>query len=133
MVMTAVADTRLLLTFQFPPDEATREKVRRLLQKEFADGIVLPTIVLSEFVKIAGAKTGFSEAVRIVHLLKDRGMKIKPIDEDVALEAGKMLLKNRNVPFADALIAAFTFCDIAQYVLSDDPHFKLLGCRTRWF
>lgn len=133
MAMTSVADTRFLLTFQFSPDEATREKVRVLLQKELASGMVLPAIVLSEFVKVAGAKIGVQAAVRTIDLLKERGMKVKPVDEEVALEAGKMLLKHRNVPFADALVAAFTFGKIAQYVLSDDPHFQVLGCRTKWF
>jgi predicted nucleic acid-binding protein len=133
MAMTSVADTRFLLTFQFSPDEAPREKVRVLLQKELASGMVLPAIVLSEFVKVAGAKIGVQAAVRTIELLKERGMKVKPVDEEVTLEAGKMLLKHTNVPFADALVAAFTFCKIAQYVLSDDPHFQVLGCRTKWF
>jgi predicted nucleic acid-binding protein len=133
MAMTSVADTRVLLALQFSSDEAAREKVKACVQKELASGIVLPSIVLSEFVKIASPKIGLQGAVRTLNLLKERGMKVKPVDEQVALEAGKLLLKRRDVPFADALIAAFVHCKMAEYVLSDDPHFQALGSKTRWF
>lgn len=131
--MTSVADTRLLLTFQFPPDEAIREKIRAFIQKEMVDGIILPSIALSEFVKIAGSRIGIQAALGTIGMLKERGMKVRAIDEELALEAGKLLLKHRNVPFADSLIAAFASTKIAEYVLSDDPHFKILGSKTRWF
>jgi hypothetical protein len=58
-------------------------------------------------------------------------MKVKPVDEDVAMEAGKLLLKHRDVPFADSLIAAFVHCKMAESVLSDDPYFQALGIKTR--
>lgn len=133
MAMTSVADTRLLLTLQFSPDEATREKVKAFVHKELGRGVILPSIVLSEFVKVAGARIGVQAALRMLDLLKERGMKVKPIDEEVALEAGRLLLKHRNVPFADSLVAAFESCKLADYVLSDDPHFQTLGSKTRWF
>jgi predicted nucleic acid-binding protein len=133
MALTSVADTRILLALQFYSDEATREKVKAFVQKELARGITLPSIVLSEFIKIASPKIGLQGAVRTLNLLKERGMKVKPVDEDVALGAGKLLLKHRDVPFADSLIAAFVHCKMAEYVLSDDPHFQVLGTKTRWF
>ena len=133
MAMTSVADTRILLTLQFSSDEATGEKVRTFVQKELARGIILPSIVVSEFIKIAGSRIGVQAAVRTLTLLKERGMKVKPVDEEVALEAGKLLLKHRNVPFADSLVAAFVSCKMAEYVLSDDPHFQTLGSKTKWF
>lgn len=131
--MTSAADTRLLLTLQFPPDEAIRDKVQAFVQKELAHGIILPSIVLTEFVKIAGTKIGRDAALDTIRMLKEHGMKVRAIDEELALEAGKLLLKHRNVPFADSLIAAFTSSKIAGYVLSDDPHFKTLGSKTKWF
>jgi predicted nucleic acid-binding protein len=133
MAMTSVADTRLLLTLQFPSDEQAGEKVRAFVQKQLAGGIILPSIVLTEFVKIAGSKIGVQAAARTLDLLKERGMKVRSVDEQVGMEAGRLLLKHRNVPFADALIAAFVFLRIAEYVLSDDPHFQTLGSKTRWF
>ncbi len=131
--MTSVADTRLLLTLQFPPDDAAKDNIQALVQKELARGIILPSIVLSEFVKIAGSRIGIQAVTRTISILKERGMKVRSVDEEVAMEAGKLLIKHTNVPFADALIAAFVSTKIAEYVLSDDPHFKILGTKIRWF
>ena len=133
MAMISVADTRLLLTLQFPYDDEAGERARAFFQKELARGVILPSIVLTEFVKIAGAKIGIQAAVSVINNLKERGMKVKPIDEETALEAGKLLVEHGSLPFADALIAAFASSKIAEYVLSDDPHFQVLGCKTRWF
>lgn len=96
-------------------------------------GIILPSIVMAEFLKIAGSMIGIQTAIRNINILKERGMKVRSIDEDLALEAGKLLLKSRNVPFADSLIAAFVSKRIAEYVLTDDPHFTILDCRTKWY
>ena len=132
MAMTSVADTRLLLTLQFPPDQAVSGKIRMFVQKEMAHGIILPSIVLTEFAKIAGSTIGIEAAMRTIDMLKERGMKVKPIDEELAAEAGRLLVRHKNVPVADSLIAAFTFSRGAEYVLSDDPHFSALGSKTRW-
>jgi hypothetical protein len=98
-----------------------------------AHGVILPSIVLTEFVKIAGSRIGIQAALTTITMLKEHGMKVRAIDEELALEAGKLLLRHKNVPFADSLIAAFTSVRIAGYILSDDPHFKTLGTKTRWF
>jgi predicted nucleic acid-binding protein len=134
MTAACVADTRLLLTLQFPPDKETGEKVRAFVQKELARGIIIvPSIVLAEFVKIAGVRIGVQAAANVINVLKERGMKIRSVDEEVALEAGRLLVRHKNVPFADSLIAAFASNKIAEYVLSDDPHFQILGSKTKWF
>ncbi len=131
--MTSVADTRLLLTLQFPPDDVVKDNIQIFIQKEIAHGIILPSIVLSEFLKITGSKIGIQAATRTINIVKERGMKVKSIDEELAMEAGRLLIKHTHVPFADSLIAAFVSSKIAEYVLSDDPHFKILGTKTRWF
>lgn len=132
MAMTSAADTRLLLTLEFPPDNITRDKARSFVQKEMANGMIFPSIVLSEFLKIAGTKIGVQGAIRTINVLKERGAKVKSIDEELALEAGKLLIKHRDVPFADALVAAFASSGTVDYILSDDPHFTTLGARTKW-
>jgi predicted nucleic acid-binding protein len=132
MAMTSVADTRLLLTMQFPPDNTVKDSIQTFVQKEISHGIILPSIVLSEFLKIAGSRIGIRGATRTISILKERGMKVRSIDEELALQAGKLLIKHTNVPFADSLIAAFVSTKIAEYVLSDDPHFRILGTKTRW-
>ncbi len=131
--MTSVADTRLLLTLQFPPDDVVKDNIQIFIQKEIGHGILLPSMVLSEFLKVTGSKIGIQAATRTINIVKERGMKVKSIDEELAMEAGRLLIKHTNVPFADTLIAAFVSSKIAEYVLSDDPHFKILGTKTRWF
>ena len=68
-----------------------------------------------------------------MRLLKDMGMRTMALDEEEALVAGSMLLSHQNVPIADALIASFVKLGAAEYVVTDDPHFKTLGIRTKWF
>jgi predicted nucleic acid-binding protein len=131
--MTSVVDTRLLLALQFPSDKSTGDKIRIFVRKEMTRGVVLPSIVLSEFVKIAGSRIGIQAALNTITMLKEHGMKVQAIDEELALEAGKLLLEYGPVPLADSLIAAFASSKIAEYVLSDDPYFKDLGIKTRWF
>jgi hypothetical protein len=36
------------------------------------------------------------------------------------------------VPVSDALIASFVKRGTAEYVVTDEAHFKTLGVRTRW-
>ena len=131
--MTGVADTRLLLTLEFPPSEEIKKKIEELMRNEIARRILAPSIILSEFLKIAGPRMGEDAARVRLRLLKDRGMRTIPLDEEEALVAGSLLLSHQNVPIADALIASFVKLGTAEYVVTDDPHYKTLGIRTKWF
>ncbi len=130
--MTSVADTRLLLTLEFPPTEALGAKVESFVEKEIARQLFAPSIVLTEFIKYAGARIG-EEATRTrLRVLKEKGLRIVPLNEKTALMAGSLLLANRNVPITDALIASFVKNGEAEYVVTDDLHFKTLGVKTKW-
>lgn len=131
--MTGVADTRLLLTLEFPPTEENRGLTEDLARKEIARRLLAPSIILTEFMKIAGPKIGEDAARTRIRLLVERGMRITPLDEEQALVAGSLLISHQNVPIADALIASFVKTRLAEYVVTDDPHYKALGVRTRWF
>jgi predicted nucleic acid-binding protein len=128
-----VADTRLLLTLEFPPSEEIKKKIEELMRREIARRLLAPSIILSEFLKIAGPRMGEDAARVRLRLLKDRGMRTIPLDEEEALVAGSLLLSHQNVPIADALIASFVKLGTAEYVVTDDPHYKTLGIRTKWF
>ena len=131
--MTGIADTRLLLTLEFPPTEEIRIKAADFVEKEIARHLLAPSIILTEFIEIAGARIGEDAAKTRIRLLKERGMRTVALDEEEALVAGSLLLSHRNVPIADALIASFVKTGVAEYVVTDDPHFKELGVRTKWF
>ncbi len=130
--MTSVADTRLLLTLEFPQSPQIQQRTRAFLEKELKERLLAPTIVLTEFVEIAGARIGEEAAKNRLRLLKDRGVQIVPLDEEHALVAGSLLLSHRNVSTADAIIASYVKTGVAEYVVTDDPHFKGLGVKTKW-
>ncbi|MDV3294145.1 MAG: PIN domain-containing protein [Nitrososphaerales archaeon] len=128
-----MADTRLLLTLEFPPSEETRNKIEDLTRREIARHLFAPSIILTEFIKIAGPRMSEDAAKVRIRLLKDMGMRTVALGEEEALIAGSLLLSHQNVPIADALVASFVKSGLAEYVVTDDPHYKTLGIRTNWF
>jgi len=132
VALTAIADTRLLLTLEFPPSKETKRRVETAITYELAHRLLAPSIVLTEFLKIAGTRMGESTAHLRLNLLKERGMKVLPITEEMALAAGRLLLSHQDIPIADAIIASPVQTGDADYVVTDDPHYKTLGVRTKW-
>lgn len=130
--MTGVADTRLLLTLEFPPTSDTKKMVEELTQKEIERHLLAPSIVLTEFIKIAGTKIGKEGARTRLRSLENRGMRTVAVERDEALAAGDLLLAHRDVPMADTLIASFVKTGAAEYVVTDDQHYRALGIKTRW-
>ena len=130
--MTAVADTRLLLALQFPPTKELKARIEETITRELAGRLVAPSVVSTEFLKIAGARIGESAAELRLNLLKERGMKVIPITEEMALIAGRLLLSHQDVPIEDDLIASPVKMGDAQYVVTDDPHYQTLKIRTKW-
>jgi hypothetical protein len=59
-------------------------------------------------------------------------MRVVPIDEAMAIMAGKTLLATSEVPFADALIASLVKLGRAEYIVSDDPHYEKIGVDLNW-
>lgn len=130
--MTSIADTRLLLTLEFLPNQETGRRVKDLFERELRGRLFAPSVVLSEFIQVAGQRLGEEGAKNRLRLLKDKGLQILPVDEEIALAAGSLLLSHRNIPIADALIASYVKTGAAEYVVTDDPHFKALGVKTKW-
>ena len=130
--MTGVADTRLLLTLEFPPTPQAKIKIRDFFESQLREGLLAPSIILAEFIKYAGSRMGEEAAKTRLRLLKEQGMKTVPIEEKNALIAGNLLLSNHNLPLADALIASYVKTGEADCVLTDDPHYKTLNTKTKW-
>ncbi len=130
--MTGIADTRLLLTLEFPPTLKAKTETRDFFEKELRKGLLAPSIVLSEFIKYAGIRIGEEAAKNRIRLLKERGMEVAAVDEERAIAACSLLLSHQNVPLADALIASFITSGLADYVLTDDSHYKTLNTKTKW-
>ena len=120
------------MTLEFPPDEETKEAIEGLLRKELKEKLLAPSLVLTEFVKVAGSRMGKDSAHARLSVLRERGMQTAPIGEREALSGGDLLLAHPETPIADALIAAFVVNRLAEYVVSDDPHYRGLGVKTKW-
>ena len=130
--MTSVADTRLLIFLEFPANQEMASKTREFFKKELREELLAPSIILTEFIEVAGAKIGEEAAKTRLRLLKERGMQTVPVDEENALIAGTLLLSHRNVSTADAIIASYVKTGAAEYVVTNDRHFKALGVKTKW-
>ncbi len=130
--MTSLADTRLLITLKFPPTEETAQRVRKLVSQEIRKTLLIPSIVVTEYLRIAGGRIGFDAALTHINEMEDRGATIVELDRRMAVEAGKILLKNQNMPMADGLIAATSLTHRVEYILTNDNHFRESGFRTRW-
>ena len=130
--MTSVTDTRLLVFLEFPPNQEIKAKTRDFFEKELRGRLLAPSIVLTEFIEVAGSKIGEEAAKTKIRILQDRGMQTIVFDEKQAFAASSLLLSHRNVPIADVIIASFVKTGIAEYVLTDDTHFNALGVKTKW-
>jgi len=130
--MTSVCDTRLLITFRFPPSEEVKQKITNLMKHELARRFLVPSIVLTEYVKVASKKVGIEAAVTHIQELESRGAIVIDINRQVALEAGRLLAEHPDVPIADALLAASVIVYSADYIVTNDPHFTKLGVKTQW-
>jgi predicted nucleic acid-binding protein len=117
---------------EFPATPETGRKARDFFEKELKQKVLVPTVVLAEFIEVAGARIGEEAARTRIRLLEQRGVQIVPFDEPHALKTGSILLSNRRIPLADAIIASYIKTGEADYVLTDDPHFKTLNIKTKW-
>ncbi len=78
-----------------------------------------------------------SVGLETVHLrldsAKEAGIRFVPPSEEVARRAGAILLKERDLPIADAIIAATAIIHTEGRVYTDDPHFtNISGIRPLW-
>jgi predicted nucleic acid-binding protein len=129
--MTVVADTRFLVVFTFPSTDDEASKARELMHRSLRERLVVPSIVVAEYVKAAGKKIGRDGALTRLANLKEGGATVMGLDERTAVRAGDLLLR-RDVPIGDAIVAATALTARASHVLSDDPHLAALGIRTKW-
>jgi hypothetical protein len=73
LALTNIADTRLLLTLEFPPSSEAKGKIGIFFEKELRGRLSAPSIVLAEFIEYAGARIGEEAARNRLRQLKDRG------------------------------------------------------------
>lgn len=94
--------------------------------------LVIPAVVVTEYFKTVGKEIGKQAVSTQLSLLKDHDVIISDINEDIALLAGELLLRDEKRSIGDALIAATALYSHASHVISDDPHFHEFGLKTKW-
>ena len=102
------------------------------MEESLRRGLLVPSIVVIEFIKLAGKKLGEEAALRFLKELTTRGVPIVAVDEKIAMEAGKLALRHWDVPIADVIIGAATVVHHAEHIVSDDQHFKEMKLKTKW-
>jgi predicted nucleic acid-binding protein len=93
--------------------------------------LLVPPIVVAEFIKVAGPRLGLAVAKTAVRNCARASARATEIAWEDAEKAGEYLLKMPEVPIADALIAAQA-ARFSATVVSDDHHFRALGVRVTW-
>lgn len=130
--MVIVLDTRFLIAHTFPPTKGDREAILRFLKKHGKESFLIPTIVISEFLRVAGRRIGKETAkVRIRTWLSSSRVSTLDLDREIAEMAGELALDHR-VPIADAIIASAAK-KVGGVVITDDEHFRKLGVRVIWY
>ena len=130
--MTDVADTRFLLVYTFPADEEERNRIRELMHRSLREHLVIPSVVVTEYFRTAGRKVGKQSVSTQISLLKENGAEISDLDETTAFLAGELSLKNERRSIGDTMIAATALVIRASHIITDDPHFREFGLRTKW-
>ncbi len=130
--MVIVLDTRFIIAHTFPPTEEDRDAILRFLRKHGGENFLIPTIVVSEFLKIAGRRIGKETAkVRIRAWLSSSRVSTFNLDREIAEMAGELAL-DHQVPIADAIIASVAK-KVGGIIATDDEHFRKLGVRVTWY
>ena len=131
MALVGCLDTRFY--FAHAQDEAswTRKVVNEASQR--GSRIVSSTITIAELISAMGAAAGLETTRLRVNSARLAGVNFIPLSENIATKAGEMILKNSDVPLADAVIAATALDHTGGRVYTDDPHFqKMTGIHIVW-
>ncbi len=124
--MVIVLDTRFLIAHTFPPSKEDREAIQWFLRKHARETLVIPTVVISEFIKVAGRRLGRETArVRMRAWLSSSRVEAVSLNVDIAEMSGE-LSSEHDIPLADAIIAS-TDREPGGALATDDEHFRRLG------
>jgi len=131
--MPPTLDTRFFLThFLADTEELKRRTSKKMAEFQRAMAIV-PTIVLHEVYKFQFENIGKDVAeLRIDTILKS-GFAFVDLDPNIALTSARLRCRYKELPTADAIVAASAIETKSGRVVSDDSHFRQIkGIKTEW-
>jgi len=123
-----VLDTNFFVLHYFSKDDASTKTRLMLTQcRKIGNKGLIPTIVLGEFYAISQKMAGRDAAERVYAEIISSGLSIVEITSDIAKQAGVFRLRYKeDIPWGDCIIAATAFLHGADYVVTEDPHFKTI-------
>jgi predicted nucleic acid-binding protein len=118
-----VLDSRFLIEHYYSTNTETKQKTSKKLKEliQRKEGL-LPTIVVSETIKIICEKVGREEAEICYLSIIASGLQIQELNLKIARQAGLLKCQYKNIPMGDCIIASTAIINQAK-ILSDDPHF----------
>mgnify|MGYP001155468292 FL=1 len=121
--MKEVLDSRFLIEHYYSTNTETKQKTSKKLKEliQRKEGL-LPTIVISETIKIICEKVGREEAEICYLSIIASGLQIQELNLKIARQAGLLKCQYKNIPMGDCIIASTAIINQAK-ILSDDPHF----------
>jgi len=118
-----VLDSRFLIEHYYSTNIETKQKTSKKLREliQHNQGL-LPTIVISETIKMICEKVGREEAELCYLSIIASGLQIQNLNPTIAKQAGLLKCQYKNTPMGDCIIASTAIINQAK-ILSDDPHF----------
>lgn len=131
--MPPTLDTRFFLThFLADTEDLRRRTSRKMAEFERAMAIV-PTIVLHEVYKFQFENVGRDVAELRVDTIMKSGFTFVDLDPKIAITSARLRCRYKELPTADAIVAATAVEMKSGQVVSDDPHFKeVKAIKTEW-
>jgi predicted nucleic acid-binding protein len=127
--MRLVLDTNFLVLHYFSKDE-TLAKTKAVLGRcrKIGNSGIVPAMVLGEFYAVTMRKAGREVAEKVFLEIVNSGLSIADMTPPIAKQAGALRVKHKEaVPWGDCIIAATAILHDADYVVTEDPHFKGIG------
>lgn len=131
--MKEVLDSRFFSVLLFEADEKLVAAARaKLVQVRREKRGIVPAVVVAEVMNLVCREAGRDRAWEHLRALEVSGLDLASLDPGVAAQAGMLQCSYRDLPLADAIVAAVAMENDGR-VISDDPHFDLVrGLRVAW-
>jgi len=131
--MPPTLDTRFFLTHFLADTEDLRRRTSKKMAEFQRAMAIVPTIVLHEVYKFQFENIGKDVAeLRIDTILKS-GFAFVDLDPNIALASARLRCRYKELPTADAIVAASAIEKKSGRVVSDDFHFRQIkGIKTEW-
>ena len=127
--MIVTLDTTFFALHYFSKEEGVLSKTKSVLRvcRKLGNRGILPTIVLGEFYALTHEKAGRDVAEKYFNEIVDSGLSIVELSIEVSKQAGVLRRKyGEKIPWGDCIIAATGILSKTEFILTEDPHFKLM-------